>query len=83
MKKIIVGISTRIEFGDYKLYRVYVFTDRDLAEEWLYTEEYDFRIRELLSKTEAIKMYGRKVLDGAVDGDVYVKTGLVYDFKEV
>ena len=39
------------------------FRDYTDAQEWLGTEEYDFRERELCSKTRAIKMIGKSAVD--------------------
>lgn len=36
------------------------------AQRWLRTEEYDFRERELMTKTEAIKLAGRKAVEEAL-----------------
>lgn len=44
-------------------HKAYVFSDRDSAEKWLNTEERDFRERELMSKTAAIKLAGRKAVE--------------------
>ena len=37
----IYGVSSKYDFGRWD-HVVYVFEDRELAEKWLYTEEYDF-----------------------------------------
>lgn len=50
----IYGTSTKFEFGKWHGYAV-EFNSWEEAENWLYTEEYDFRERELVSKTEAKK----------------------------
>ena len=44
---------------------LYKFNDKATAQKWLNTEEYDFRERELMSKTAAIKLAGRKSVDNA------------------
>lgn len=41
------------------------FGNREDAEKWLRTEEYDFRERELIRKTEAIRRYGKDAVDAA------------------
>lgn len=48
----IYGVSQKYAFGkwDNRLYR---FRDWESAQKWLYTEEYDFRERELITKTTA------------------------------
>ena len=50
----IYGISTKFAFGRWEGYAVKFDSMKD-AREWLDTEEYDFRERELCSKTEAKK----------------------------
>ena len=45
-------------FGDSyneRGHNIYFFRDWEEAQEWLHTEEYDFRTRELITKTEAKK----------------------------
>lgn len=62
MKKI-YGVSSKYDFG--WSHKVYVFDDRDSAEKWLDTEERDFRERELMTKTAAIKLAGKKAVEAA------------------
>ena len=63
MAREIYGISSRHSFGICNR-RVYKFNDKETAEKWLNTEEADFRMRELMTKTEATKLAGNKaVLD--------------------
>lgn len=45
---------------------VYHFEDMEIVEKWLNTEEYDFRDREIMSKTAAIKLAGKKTVDESV-----------------
>lgn len=52
----IFGDSAKFEFGHWS-HHIVKFTDFDKALKWLHTEEYDFRERELISKTTA-KKYG-------------------------
>lgn len=59
----IYGVSSKYEFGWEHM--VYVFSDKASAEKWLETEEYDFRERELMTKTSAIKLAGRKAVENA------------------
>ena len=54
----IYGDSYKYEFGHWS-HNVKKFENFEEAEKWLETEEYDFRERELISKTEA-KKYGYK-----------------------
>jgi hypothetical protein len=49
--EIIYGISYKYSFGRW-YYDVYYFDNRDEAENWLYTEEGDFRTRELMNEDE-------------------------------
>lgn len=65
MRKI-YGVSSKFNFGEWG-HRVVVFDDQESAELWLRTEEYDFRERELMSKTGAIKLAGRKAVECAAD----------------
>lgn len=48
----IFGDSAKFNFGKWE-HRIVKFTDFSEAEKWLNTEEYDFRERELISKTAA------------------------------
>ena len=61
MAREIYGISSRHAFGICNL-RVYKFNDKETAEKWLNTEEADFRVRELMTKTEATKLAGNKAV---------------------
>lgn len=56
----IYGVSSKYDFGEWN-HQVYVFDDFEKANEWLNTEEYDFRERELMSKTAAQKLIGKKI----------------------
>lgn len=60
----IYGVSSKYDFGKWN-HVVYVFDDKKSAEKWLHTEEYDFRERELMTKTAAIKLAGRKRVEEA------------------
>lgn len=61
----IYGVSSKYDFGTWD-HVVYVFENKDSAEKWLNTKEYDFRERELMTKTAAIKLAGRKAVENAV-----------------
>ena len=50
--KCIYGISYKYEFSEWRGYST-KFYDLKKAYDWLYMEEYDFRTRELASKTKA------------------------------
>lgn len=63
--KKIYGVSSKFDFGKWN-HVVYVFDDMGKAEKWLYTEEYDFREREIMSKTAAIKLAGKKAVENAI-----------------
>lgn len=62
----IYGVSSKYAFGHWE-HDVYKFDDMDTAREWLNTEEYDFRERELMSKTAAINLAGEKAVENAID----------------
>ena len=64
MKKQFFGVSSKYDFGKWN-HRVYRFQSNEEAEKWLHTEEYDFREREVMSKTAAIKLAGRKAVEEA------------------
>lgn len=64
MKRMIYGVSSKYNFGWNHV--VYKFDDMETAEKWLNTEEYDFREREIMTKTEAIKLAGKKAVDNAI-----------------
>ena len=61
MARTIYGVSSRYSFGLWN-HRVYKFNAKETADKWLHTEEYDFRMRELMSKTEATKLAGNKAV---------------------
>lgn len=64
----IYGISSKFDFGNWD-HAVYVFDSHEDAEKWLHTEEYGFRERELMTKTAAIKLAGRKAVENAQEVD--------------
>lgn len=64
MKRKIYGVSSKFGFGEWS-HVVYVFDDKETAEKWLRTEEYDFRERELMTKTKAIQLAGRSAVENA------------------
>lgn len=61
----IYGVSSKYQFGWEHV--VYVFDDLQKAYKWLNTEEYDFRERELMSKTAAINLVGKEAFERAMD----------------
>ena len=64
MARTIYGVSSRFAFGMWN-HRVYKFNDKASAEKWLHTEEYDFRMRELMTKSEATKLAGNRAVINA------------------
>ena len=61
MTKTIYGVSSKFSFGMWN-HKVYRFSDKETAEKWLNTEEADFRMRELMSKTAAMKLTGNRAV---------------------
>ena len=64
MSRTIYGVSSRYEFGLWNR-RVYKFNDKETAEKWLHTEEAEFRMRELMTKSEAMKHTGNRAVINA------------------
>ena len=65
MKAQIYGVSSKQNFGEWN-HVVYHFDDMEAANKWLNTEEFDFREREIMTKTAAIKLAGKKAVDNAI-----------------
>ena len=61
------GVSSKYEFGGWNHVVYGPFESEEQANEWLHTEEYDFRERELMSKTAVVKLAGRKAVENAVN----------------
>ena len=61
MSRTIYGVSSRYSFGRWN-HRVYKFSDKVTAEKWLHAEEYDFRMREIMTKSEAMKLAGNRAV---------------------
>ena len=61
----IYGVSYKFEFVKFDLNRIQTFTNLEEAEKWLHREEYDFRTRELMSKSAAIAFAGKEAVDYA------------------
>lgn len=59
----VLGVSSKYEFGHWEHVLYGPFASDEEAEEWLHAEEYDFRERELMSKTAAAKLVGRKAVN--------------------
>ena len=62
----IYGVSSKYNAGRWDCY-VVVCDDQKQAEEWLNTEEYDFRERELMSRAKAERLVGKKAVNEAAD----------------
>ena len=60
MKK--YGVSSKYNFGTWE----HIVYGYDEAQEWLNTKEYDFREREIMNKTSAIKLAGKKAVNNAI-----------------
>nr|DAD95016.1 MAG TPA: hypothetical protein [Siphoviridae sp. ctGfF74]DAN01940.1 MAG TPA: hypothetical protein [Caudoviricetes sp.] len=61
------GVSSKYSFGEWS-HKVYgPFKTKEQAEKWLNTEECDFREREIMSKTAAIKLAGKKAVENAIE----------------
>ena len=66
MTRTIYGVSSRFEFGMWN-HRVHKFNNKETAEKWLNTEEAEFRMRELMTKTEATKLAGNRAVVNATE----------------
>ena len=60
MTRKIYGVSSKFNFGEWN-HVVYVFGSKEDAEKWLDAEEYDFREREIMTKTAAIKLVNNAI----------------------
>ena len=64
----IIGISSKFDFGRWN-HSVRVFETQQEAEKWLYTEEGDFRERELFTdEKEAVQLAGIESVASAIEG---------------
>lgn len=61
------GVSSKFDFGRWSHVVYGPFATEEEAQKWLHTEEYDFRERELMSKTEAIRLAGKKTVENAIE----------------
>lgn len=59
------GVSSKFDFGLWSHIVYGPFETNEQAEKWLNTEERDFRERELMSKTAAIKLAGKEAIENA------------------
>lgn len=60
----IYGVSSKFAFKKWEHY-IIIFNNLEKAYKWLQTEEYDFRERELMSRSAAIKLAGKKAVETA------------------
>ena len=74
MEKLIYGVSSKFEFGTWN-HVVYRFQDKETAEAWLHTEEYDFREREIMDKEKAIALTSEWDVENAKEWELYVVCG--------
>lgn len=65
-KNSMYGVSSKYNFGEWNHIVYGPFETESQAQEWLQTEEYDFRERELMSKSAAIRLVGRKAVENAI-----------------
>ena len=63
MKKILYGVSSTYEW-DHVVYGP--FQNEKQAEKWLNREERDFREREIMGKTAAIRLAGKSAVKNAI-----------------
>lgn len=71
MQKMLYGVSSKFNFGKYEHVVYGPFGDEKIAQKWLHTEEYDFREREIVSKTRAIQLAGRAAVENAIPEEVW------------
>ena len=64
MKERIYGVSSKFEFNQWN-HIIHIFENKEDADEWLHTEQSDFRERELMSRTEAIELVGIETVEDA------------------
>lgn len=82
------GVSSKYEFGSWNHVVYGPFASEEQAQRWLHSEGYNFRERELMSKTAAIKLAGKKAVDRAIDPTEeeqiikWQNTG-EFDFREI
>lgn len=65
MRKILYGVSTKYDFGWHHTVTG-PFPTEEEARKWLSAEEYEFREREIMGKTAAIRLAGRAAVENAV-----------------
>lgn len=67
MKRMTYGVSSKYEFGVWNHVVYGPFQNKEQSDEWLHSEEYDFRERELMCRTAAVRLAGKKAVENAVD----------------
>lgn len=77
----IYGVSSKQNFGSW-YHNVYKFNSLEVAKKWLKTEEHDFRERELMSKSEAIKLAGKEAVENCGLGIFNERYGFVVLSKD-
>lgn len=65
----VYGISSKYNFGRWERILYGPFQSDEEAQNWLYREEYDFRERELMSKTAAIRVMGKQEFTDQVNSE--------------
>lgn len=55
----VYGVSSKYDFGKWN-HSINCFENLESALEWLHTEEYDFRERELMTESAAKRLVGAK-----------------------
>ena len=79
----IFGDSAKFNFGKWE-HHIIKFDDWEKANKWLETEEYDFREREFISKTEAKKLgYKERIQKKGNDMSEKTKEVKCFDFNDV
>ncbi len=66
MRNMEYGVSSKFNLGQWSHVVYGPFETAEQAQHWLNAEEYDFRERELMSKSAAIKLAGRKAVQNAI-----------------
>ena len=64
-RNIAYGVSSKFSFGRWSHIVYGPFETEEDAYAWLHREEYDFRERELMSRTAAIRLAGKAAVDDA------------------
>lgn len=62
MNESIYGVSSKYGYGSWD-HDVYIFDNANEAQEWLHTEEYDFREREICDRVRAMEIAGTDAVE--------------------